>query len=45
MITIDRPQDQLKLRLTITKLTVNTKLEDDQFELKLPPNTAIQKLP
>ncbi len=45
IITIQRPLDQLRLKLTITKLTVNTKLEDDQFQLKLPPSTNIQKLP
>lgn len=45
VITIQRPIDQLRLRLTITKLSTNQKLEDDQFELKLPPNTQIQKLP
>ena len=45
MITIRRPLDQLELKLTISKLTVNTALENDQFELKLPASTAIQKLP
>ncbi len=45
VITIERPIDQLRMTLTITKLTVNTKLEDDQFELKLPSGTSIQKLP
>lgn len=45
VITIRRPLDQLLLKLTITKLTVNQKLEDDQFELKLPANTQVQKLP
>ena len=45
VITIRRPLDQLRMKLTISKLTVNQKLEDDQFELKLPANTQVQKLP
>ena len=45
VISIERPLDQLRLKLTITKLTVNTTLEDDQFQLKLPASTVIQKLP
>lgn len=45
VITINRPLDQLSMKLTITKLTVNTQLEDDQFELKLPQGTAVEKLP
>lgn len=45
VITINRPQDQLRLKLTIKKLSVNQALEDDQFQLKLPANTQIQKLP
>jgi outer membrane lipoprotein-sorting protein len=35
-IEIKRPQDQYSLTITITKLTVNTKLDDDQFDLKFP---------
>jgi Outer membrane lipoprotein-sorting protein len=35
-IEIKRPLDQYGLTITITKLTVNTKLEDDQFDLKFP---------
>jgi Outer membrane lipoprotein-sorting protein len=35
-IEIKRPQDQYSLTITITKLTLNQKLEDDQFELKFP---------
>lgn len=44
-ITIVRPLDQLRLTVTISKLTVNQKLEDDQFELKVPANVQVQKLP
>jgi Outer membrane lipoprotein-sorting protein len=35
-IEIKRPQDQYGLTITITKLTVNQKLDDDQFDLKFP---------
>jgi outer membrane lipoprotein-sorting protein len=35
-IEIKRPQDQYGLAITITKLTVNQKLDDDQFDLKFP---------
>ena len=45
VISIQRPLDQLRLKLTIKKLTANQKLEDNQFELKLPANTQIQRLP
>ncbi len=46
VITIQRPIDQLRMKLTIKKLSTNQVLQDDQFELpKLPPNTQIQKLP
>lgn len=45
VITIQRPLDQLRLKMTIKKLSTNQKLDDDQFELKLPANTQVQKLP
>ena len=45
VITIQRPIDQLRLRLTIKKLSTNQTLDDDQFQLKLPATTQIQKLP
>lgn len=45
VISIQRPLDQLRLKLTIKKLTTNQTLEDDQFQLKLPANTQIEKLP
>ncbi len=44
-ITIRRPTDQLSLVLVITKLVANQKLEDDQFALKIPDNTQVQRLP
>jgi len=44
-IVISRPIDGYQLTLTIEKLTFNHPLADDQFELKIPPGTKIQKLP
>jgi len=44
-ITIDRPIDGYQLTLTIEKLTFNHPLANDQFELKIPEGTKIQKLP
>ncbi len=44
-ITISRPIDGYQIALTIEKLTFNHRLEDDQFEVKIPPGTKIQTLP
>lgn len=44
-ITINRPIDGYQLILTIEKLTFNHPLANDQFELKIPAGTKIQKLP
>jgi outer membrane lipoprotein-sorting protein len=43
-IEIKRPQDQYGLSITITKLTLNQKLEDDQFELKFPESVPIKTM-
>ncbi|MBB5344899.1 LolA family protein [Tunturibacter empetritectus] len=43
-IEIRRPQDQYTLTLTLTKLALNQKLEDDQFELRIPDNVPIKKM-
>jgi outer membrane lipoprotein-sorting protein len=43
-IEIKRPQDQYGLAITITKLTLNQKLEDDQFELKFPEGVAVKTM-
>ena len=43
-ILIQRPQDHYSLKVTITKLTLNQKMEDDQFELKIPEGIPIQKM-
>jgi len=43
-IDIKRPQDQYGLAITITKLTLNQKLEDDQFELKFPEGVPVKTM-
>ena len=43
-IVIQRPRDHYSLTVTIVKMTLNQKLEDDQFELKIPENISIQKM-
>jgi len=43
-IEIRRPQDQYTLTMTITKLTLNQKLDDDQFELKIPEGIPIKTM-
>jgi outer membrane lipoprotein-sorting protein len=43
-IRIERPLDQYALSITITKLVLNQKLEDDQFELKIPDNVPIKNM-
>lgn len=41
-IEIKRPKDQYSLTITITKMTLNQKLDDDQFELKIPDGVPIK---
>jgi outer membrane lipoprotein-sorting protein len=44
-ILIRRPLDQLSLSLTISKLTFNQKLDDDQFELSpIPAGITVKKI-
>jgi outer membrane lipoprotein-sorting protein len=43
-VIIRRPMDELSLSVTITKLTFNQKLDDDQFELIIPPGIPVQKM-
>jgi outer membrane lipoprotein-sorting protein len=43
-IEIRRPQDQYILTITISKLTLNQKLEDDQFELRIPDNVPVKNM-
>lgn len=44
VINISRPLDQYSLKIEITKLTMNQKLEDDQFQLPIPPDVTVQKM-
>jgi len=44
VLTIKRPLDELQIKMTVNKLTVNQKMGDDQFELKIPDNTPVQKM-
>lgn len=43
-IEIRRPADQYRLSITITKLTLNQPLENDQFELKIPAGVPIKTM-
>ncbi len=43
-ILIRRPLDQLSLSITVTKITFNQTLDNDQFELVIPPNIPIKKM-
>ncbi|HEX5283554.1 MAG TPA: DUF4292 domain-containing protein [Bryocella sp.] len=44
LINIKRPLDEYSLKLQVTKLTLNQPLENDQFELKIPPGVKVQQL-
>ena len=43
-IDIKRPLDEYTLKLQVTKLALNQALENDQFELKIPPEVTVQHL-
>ncbi len=43
-IKIERPKDHYSLTVTITKLTLNEHLDDDQFQLTIPDGIAIETL-
>ncbi len=43
-IVIERPLDQYSLTLTVTKAVFNEKLEEDQFELKIPETVPVQQM-
>ena len=43
-IDIKRPQDQYGLAITFTKVALNQKLEDDQFELKFPEGVTVKTM-
>lgn len=44
LIDIKRPIDEYELKLQVTKLTLNQPLENDQFELKIPPGVTVQHM-
>lgn len=44
LINISRPMDQYALKIEVTKLTLNQKLEDDQFQLPIPAGVTVQKM-
>jgi len=43
-IEIKRPQDQYGLAITFTKVALNQRLEDDQFELKFPEGVTVKTM-
>ncbi len=43
-ITIKRPLEEYQIVITFKEVTVNQPLEDNQFQLKIPDGTQIQKL-
>jgi len=43
-IDIARPFDEYSLKITITKLTANEPLDDEQFHLEIPAGMTIQKM-
>ncbi len=43
-IVITRPLDKYSLTVTITKLSLNQKLDNDQFEMKIPDTVPMQKM-
>jgi outer membrane lipoprotein-sorting protein len=43
-ILITRPVDEYTLKIDISKLVINGKLDDEQFQLKFPDGLAIRKM-
>ena len=43
-IVIERPLDQYSLTIAITKLTLNPKLDADQFELNIPAGVPVEHM-
>ncbi|WP_188552711.1 DUF4292 domain-containing protein [Edaphobacter dinghuensis] len=43
-IVITRPLDQYSLTVSITKLTLNQQMDNDQFDLKIPDNVPVQHM-
>jgi outer membrane lipoprotein-sorting protein len=44
VITIERPLEEYQITITVDKLTVNQTLNDEQFQLTIPPNVPTQHL-
>ena len=44
VITIDRPLEEYKITITIQHLILNQTLNDEQFQLTIPPNVPIRQL-
>ncbi len=44
VITIERPLEEYEITITVQKLTVNQTLNDEQFQLTIPPNVPVQHL-
>ncbi len=44
VIDIRRPIDEYTLRIAVTKLVLNEKLDDEQFVLKIPDGMPVQKM-
>ena len=43
-ISITRPLDQYSLKVTVNKITLNEKIDDEQFVLKFPEGIVVQKM-
>lgn len=43
-IVIERPLDHYSLTIAVTKLTLNQKLDPDQFDLKIPDGVPVQEM-
>ena len=41
---IKRPLEEMEILIRVNKLTVNTPLTDDKFELTIPEGTTVHKL-
>ena len=43
-LTITRPIDEYTLKIDVTKLQLNVKFDEDQFQLNIPDNIKIEKM-
>lgn len=44
LIQIDRPLDQLKMRIEITNLQLNVQFDEDQFQLEVPAGVTVRQM-